>query len=351
MTTIQGKNVRYYVYKGGIFVLAICSTNLSRRQSGGTLATLVRGAGRARRFKPTTNEETLTFEGLLTIDTPANFQMFDFEVGSFYQSRIIYDDLLGNTVQLDGETLVTGIDDNNGASDFSTWSVTMVRNGVWARSGTGSADDSAPVVYIARATGPHTVRVTFSEGVIPTSVGWTVKINGVSSTVTAVSGGGTIWDFTTTNAMAPGDVLLLNYNAVTGNTLDLTGNEMATLVDFPIENTILTPATFTGYCRAYNNNPYTFIIGGTDSPETEVSGSFPSGGPMAFNISSFNDNRWVAMIEPFTEPEKTTWFNTAFNNGTFPDSVFRPPFLHFGFRYYLTRNRTSFDDSQPLTAS
>lgn len=353
MITVQGKNVRYYVKKGGVFVLAICSTNLSRRQSGGTLTTLVRGAGNARRFKPTISEESLTFEGLLTIDTPTDFQLFDFEIGAYYDSRIIYDDANGNTIQLDGETLVTGIDDNNGAADFSTWSVSMVKNGRWTKTGTGAADIYPPIVTRAVATGPHTVRVTFNEGIVPTTVGWGVYIFDLllTTSITAVSGSGNIWDFTTLDAMNPGQTLYLNYNKTTGNTLDLVGNEMDDLVNFPIENGIITPATFTGYAHYFTTNPVIGLSSGTDAFTWSRSGVFPSGGPMSFNINGFPPARWVAMKEPDTEPAKSNWFNTAFNNGTFPDSVFYGPFEASGWRYYLTRYATDFDVSQPLTAS
>jgi hypothetical protein len=350
MITVLGKNVKYYVYKGGSYVLAICSTNLSRRQSGGTLATLVRGAGRARRFVPTLSEETLTFEGLLTIDTPANFQLFEFEIGSYYTSRIIYDDLSGNTIQLDGETLVTGIDDNNGAADWSTWSVTMVKNGKWAMSGTGLADIVLPTIVRARATGPHTVRVTFSESVNATNVGWLIRIGASTTSVTGVSGSGSIWDFTILPTMSPGDTITMDYNSGAGNTLDLAGNELATVTFYPVENAIIGLTTFTGYAHYFNTNPVVGLAGGVDIFVWAASGSFPSGGPMSFNISSFPSGKWVAMKEPDTEPAKTNWFNTSFNYGTLPDSVFRT-FTAGGWRYYLTRNATDFDTTQPLTAS
>lgn len=349
MITVKGKNVKLYVKKGGVYVLAICSTNLSRRQSGGTLTTLVKGAGNARRFKPTISEESLTFEGLLTIDTPADYQMFDFVIGGYNTVRIIYDDASGNTVQLDGETLVTGIDDNNGAADWSTWSVSMVKNGKWLQSGTGVADTTPPIVTSARATGPNTVRVTFNESVNASELGFTVKINGVSGSVTSVSGSGTIWDFTTTNVMSPGDILLLNYNSVAGNTLDLIGNELDDFLDYPIENVIIGTGYFTGFF-GYSGS-IAFPITALDALTPQFSSVFVSGGPMTFGTSTVPSNVWMYFKEPVSEPVKTGWFNTTFNNGTFPDSVFKAPQVVSGFRYYVSRNRMSLDNTQPITAS
>jgi hypothetical protein len=349
MITVRGRNVNLYVSRSTEYVLAICATNLSRRQNVGTLTTLVRGAGNFRRFKPTIKEEQLTLEGLRTIDTPTQFQIHEFEIGSFYVVRIIYDDLSGNTIQLDGEVLVTSIDDNNGSADFSTWAVGMVKNGEWAVSGTGAADATAPVVTRARAINSNTVRVTFNKGVVATVTGWTVSIESVDTTITAVSGGGSVWDFTTLAAMSPGDELLLNYDLFTGNTLSLSGVEHDNLVDFPIENLIVTAGTFIGYFGSSNSVIFPAIPLGDLVPQ--ITGTFASGGPMTFNIAGVPDNRWMFFKEPISEPVKTNWFNTAFNNGTFPDSVFNAPQELDGFRYYTSRNRLSMDTTQSLTAS
>lgn len=349
MRIVQGKNVNFYVSVDTDYVLAVCSTNISRRQSTGTLTTLVKGAGKARRFIPTIKDESVTLEGLRTLDEPTKFQIHDFVIGETHVARIVYDDLNGNTIQLDGEILITGIDDNNGAADFSSWSVSMVSNGGWIQTSSGTVDTSPPVVTVARATGPHTVRVTFNKPVVPTVTGWTVSIEGVDTAITAVSGGGSVWDFTTLAAMAPGDELLLNYDNFIGNTLALSGVEMEALVDFPIENVIISAGTFIGYYGSSNSVIFPAIPLGDLVPQ--ITETFASGGPMTFNIAGVPDNRWMFFKEPITEPVKTNWFNTAFNNGTFPDSVFNAPQELDGFRYYTSRNRLSMDTTQPLTAS
>lgn len=351
MIYVQGKNVNLYVLKGGSYVLAVCSTNISRRGTGATLPTLVRGAGSTRKFIPTLKEETITLDGLLTIDQPSQFQFYEFEIGSFYTVRIKYDDMSGNTIQLDGEVLITGIDDNNGAADFSTWSISMVRNGVWSMTGTGAADTTPPSVVSARAIGPHTVRVTFSENVNITAAGWTVKINSPNTTVTAVSGSGTVWDFTTLATMNAGDNLFLNYDATTGGSLDYSGNEFISFVLFPIENVIISTSTFVGYLNYYSVNPYHDLSTGIDIVVWPISGTFFHNGPMSFSITTVPTGKWVAVKEPSTEPEKTTWYNTAFNNGTFGDSVFHAPVVSGGFRYYISRNPIALNTAQPLNIS
>lgn len=46
---------------------------------------------------------------------------------------------------------------------------------------------------------------------------------------------------------------------------------------------------------------------------------------------------YLAVKENFDQPLKNTWFNTTFNNGAFPDQVFRDPVIIGSYRYYVSR--------------
>jgi hypothetical protein len=133
MIVVKGKDVNVYVYDGSAYVIAVCATNISRRASANVVPLLTRGAGKTRIFASTTNEETVTLDGVRTLDQTSSFQVDDFVIGNSYPVRIIYLDSLGNQVKLEGTCLITGIDDSNGAADFSTYTVTMVRSGAWAK--------------------------------------------------------------------------------------------------------------------------------------------------------------------------------------------------------------------------
>lgn len=133
MTVVQGKDVNLYVYQGGTPTLTVCATNVTRRASAQTVPLLTRGAGKQRIFKRTTDEETVTLDGVRTLAQPGDWQIDDFEIGETYRIIIIYRDPLGNEVSYDGNVVITGIDDSNGASELSTYSVTMVRSGAWTK--------------------------------------------------------------------------------------------------------------------------------------------------------------------------------------------------------------------------
>lgn len=58
---------------------------------------------------------------------------------------------------------------------------------------------------------------------------------------------------------------------------------------------------------------------------------------IAANFTSAGNGKYLIVKQHVTMPAKTNWFNTAFNYGTFPDSVFLAPQVLGGFRYYVSR--------------
>jgi hypothetical protein len=132
MITVRGKDVNLYVYRSGTPVLTVCATNVSRRESANTVTLLTRGAGKSRIYTSTTNDSTVTLEGVRTLNS-TDWQIDDFDIGATEQIIMIYEDSLGNSVAYDGNVVITGIDDSNAAADFSTYTVTMLRSGPWTK--------------------------------------------------------------------------------------------------------------------------------------------------------------------------------------------------------------------------
>jgi len=80
--------------------------------------------------------------------------------------------------------------------------------------------------------------VVFSESVTVTTAGWSAKKNGVNWPISSVAGSGNTWTFTMGSAAVNGDTLLISYNAGTGNTLDGAGNELASVTDSSVTNSV-----------------------------------------------------------------------------------------------------------------
>lgn len=99
---------------------------------------------------------------------------------------------------------------------------------------TGYTFDPVPVVLSSEVNSTTSVRVRFSEAVTSGTTGWTIKINGVSQTPSAVSGSGTNTLTFTVTAVASSDVVTRSYNPSTGNCVDANGNEMISFNDNPV---------------------------------------------------------------------------------------------------------------------
>lgn len=77
--------------------------------------------------------------------------------------------------------------------------------------------------------------------------------------------------------------------------------------------------------------------------------SIASGANISMSIPQANaDGYWIVTKEPVSEPIKTKYFNTAFNQGDIPDAAYQAAIVSAGFRYYVTRNQFSVDYTQPL---
>jgi hypothetical protein len=132
MITVKGKDVTLYVYRGGSPTPAVCATNVSRRETVETLNVTTIDSGRENEYRGGSTDSEATLTGVRTLGS-SNWQIDDFEIGNIERIIIVYLDSAGNSVSYDGNVLITGVDDDNGASDFSTYTVTMLRSGAWTK--------------------------------------------------------------------------------------------------------------------------------------------------------------------------------------------------------------------------
>lgn len=104
----------------------------------------------------------------------------------------------------------------------------------------GGGDTTPPTMVSATAIDANTIEVVFSESVTPTVAGWSYYITETSTTssFSSVTGSGTTWQFTGVEAMSAGQTLKISYTSTTGNTLDGSGNELATFSLSSVTNSI-----------------------------------------------------------------------------------------------------------------
>jgi predicted secreted protein len=238
MIKVKGKDVNLYIYRSGSPILAVCATNISKKTNAERINITTVDSGRENEYIGGSTDSELTLEGVRTLDEPGSWQADDFEemIGEVIRVLLIYTDTAGNNVIYDGNTLIADVDDSNNVSEYSTFSVTLVRNGVWTKLNT-----LLPIILSAVTVDGHTIKVVFNKSVIPTLVGWSVFVQDTltTSAFDSLTGAGSVWYFTvSTLTFLPGQTLFINYNALTGNTLDLAGNELPTTSLFNVINNL-----------------------------------------------------------------------------------------------------------------
>jgi Immunoglobulin domain len=100
-------------------------------------------------------------------------------------------------------------------------------------------------------------------------------------------------------------------------------------------------------------DPYAAIQGGTDPLIYQVSQLFNSGVSsisLALLAAGENNNFGTFKI-PTGQSLKTAWYNTAFDNGQIPDSVWRDKITLNGYDYYITRTEFTYTSTSPLIFS
>ena len=91
-----------------------------------------------------------------------------------------------------------------------------------------------------------------------------------------------------------------------------------------------------------NSDPFSYGTTYSITHNAAISIVLPGGMPA---------NQYMLAKIPVGESAKTTWFNTALNNGAIPDSVFEAIVQFGGFTYYASRGQISMDVSQVLALS
>lgn len=103
----------------------------------------------------------------------------------------------------------------------------------------------------------------------------------------------------------------------------------------------------------YGDTDYTADLqGGND--DVPYLGPFPitNGNPLSITLPiGAANNKWEIFKYPVSQGIKTTWFNTALNQGTLPDGVFQSVLTIGSFYYIYSRVQISIDTSQPMVFS
>lgn len=116
--------------------------------------------------------------------------------------------------------------------------------------------------------------------------------------------------------------------------------------------TLTVSSALTGGLFYTDTDPFPTLNGGSDPFSYQISFPITHNSPFVITLTSAaGANHYLVVKAASTEPVKTIWNNTPFNNGTIPDSVWRPYLTFGGNDYYVTYNQTPMDYTSALTLS
>ena len=102
-------------------------------------------------------------------------------------------------------------------------------------------DNVAPTLdsQVVENDNPNALVLTFSEAVTITTAGWSIDTDGAALSITGVSGSGTSApEFTLSRDLTEGEAVTISYDSATGDTVDLSDNELADITDRAVTNNV-----------------------------------------------------------------------------------------------------------------
>ena len=133
MATVNGKNVRVYIYDNGGWRLYACATSCTLNVTTSTIETSTTGSGAWATFKPQKIGWTGTLEGVVNLDQPGQLNLADLRSRqiAFTELLINFDrvDEDGNSYVDSGVAIITNSSDSGPLNDVATFSIDLQGTG------------------------------------------------------------------------------------------------------------------------------------------------------------------------------------------------------------------------------
>lgn len=134
MATVNGKNVKVFIYDNGGWRLYACATSCSINVTTSTVETSTTGSGVWATFKPQKNSWTGTLEGVVNLDEPGQLNLADLrakQIG-FIEFLVNFErtDEAGNVYTDAGVAIITNSSDSGPINDVATFTIDLQGTGV-----------------------------------------------------------------------------------------------------------------------------------------------------------------------------------------------------------------------------
>jgi len=343
----------------------VCCKDVAIKISPELISKTTYSSGKWNEYKTRRIDWTVTLSGVSVV-SDAGWEVFSTVVPenifTAWDIRMTFSDTAGNNAQFTGKILTkdASIDGNEG--EFSNFDNTFQGTGAYTLSinGTpigGGGGGTTPVklntpsgLAIFPFSDTHGVFTWTDTNTVPNESGFRLEVStdaAFLSTIKQTSVGADAVTATMTSGSWPADTDLYFRIKAVGNGSTTTDSDWLQIFSHSPSSA---PTTFAAQYDFFGADPYPSLMAGTLGPLMQgVTVSF--GQPIPISTATAGPDIFVVVRYPDTESTKTAWYNTAFNNGTIPDSVFRAVETMGGFKYIISRIAATFDSSQPLTFS
>jgi hypothetical protein len=186
----------------------------------------------------------------------------------------------------------------------------------------------------------------------------TVSVGGTATFSTAVTSSTpyTVQWYDSNNNAIPGATsttyLFTNAQATDNNKTFYMKATNASQVVTSVTATLTVTVSITGFFAYMPADPYPTLLTSVDPFTYQVNFPIVHNGNFTITMPAPSaPNQYLIVKVPSTEPNKGTWFNDVFNNGTIPDFDWQNLLTFGGFTYYASRQALSLNTASTLILS
>lgn len=353
MNEIVGRDVMLEVYSQGSYLPFLCCTDMSISFTPELVNVTTKSSGRWNDYRPRRIDWTVAVSGVSTIlgngwmifDTVAPGNLFN-----LYQVRMTFTDEAGNAMVFAGTVLLDGASISGNQEQFSQWDNSFQGCGAYTltKNGAPVSGTQKLTTPILAATAVPASQISLTWGAVANASGYRLYRSVVDDLASAplvatLGPGSTSYD---DMGLLSDGVLYYYWLIASGDGLAYTDSDPGTATAM----IVIVAGKFLLEWGWYETDPYPSIAAG-GALVVQGSAWLSHGANLSVLTQFMPQGYYLVARAASVESGKTTWFNSSFNNGTIPDTVFQSRLSLGGYNYYITRVKYYHDASQPTILS
>lgn len=354
MNEIVGKNVLLEVYNqtAGDYIPYICCKDCAILFTPELVNVTTVTSGRWNNYKSRRIDWEVSISGVSTILGEGHTFFVTVSPSNLFktwQIRMTFTDDEGNDAQFLGAVVLKNASADGNQDQFSQWEKGLQGSGPYQLllNGTAYAGITKLPTPVLVATAFSSQQINLSWNTVANASGYRLYFNGInhfdSAGLLATLGSGTTsHQHTGLSASNP----FYYWLVAIGDGVVYTDSDPASANT----TTFGTATLFLLEWGSFTEDPLPLVL--ANAPILILGSKWlVQGADLEVDTQVLPQGQFLLVRIPNTEVGKTTWFNTAFNNGAVPDLVFHSRMQAGSYSYYITRVRYYHDSTQPTLIS